>query len=198
MPEQISDRHILTTAPAKSNINELQKESPSQTAGPYVHIGCLPNTQGIQGVFSECLTRNKPLPEGEKIKITGFIYEGNGESGKDLMIESWQADQSGDLSNGIWQRTATDLKTGEFVIETIMPGAINECAPHIDLWIVARGLNFGLNTKIYFEDHDNSSDPFLALIPEDRQSSLIAKNMGDHYKIDINLQGEKETVFFDV
>lgn len=29
------------------------KETASQTAGPYVHIGCTPNFVGIEGVFEK-------------------------------------------------------------------------------------------------------------------------------------------------
>jgi protocatechuate 3,4-dioxygenase alpha subunit len=81
-------------------------------------------------------------------------------------------------------------------------------APHINLWIVARGINLGLNTRLYFSDEaeGNAKDPVINLIEwEARRSTLVAARdakrgaMGNAtYTFDIRLQGEGETVFFDV
>ena len=73
-------------------------------------------------------------------------------------------------------------------------------APHISLWIAARGINVGLHTRIYFEDEDNSADPLLARIEQrNRVSTLIARKTGEgSYRFDIRLQGEGETVFLDI
>ncbi|MEY8842747.1 protocatechuate 3,4-dioxygenase subunit alpha, partial [Cribrihabitans sp. XS_ASV171] len=30
---------------------DLLTETPSQTAGPYVHIGCIPSFAGIEGIY---------------------------------------------------------------------------------------------------------------------------------------------------
>ncbi|TGW05001.1 protocatechuate 3,4-dioxygenase subunit alpha, partial [Mesorhizobium sp. M2D.F.Ca.ET.145.01.1.1] len=68
------------------------------------------------------------------------------------------------------------------------------------LWIVARGINLGLHTRLYFSDEEeaNGEDPILARIEHRvRVSTLIAERQGDAYIFDIHLQGEKETVFFD-
>ena len=73
-------------------------------------------------------------------------------------------------------------------------------APHISLWIVARGINIGLSTRIYFDDEDNSEDPLLKRIEQrQRVETLIAKHQGDgEYRFDIRLRGEGETVFLDM
>jgi protocatechuate 3,4-dioxygenase alpha subunit len=74
-------------------------------------------------------------------------------------------------------------------------------SPHLNLWIVARGINIGLNTRMYFDDEaaSNADDPVLNLIEqEDRRTTLIARREGDVYRFDIRLQGDAETVFFDV
>jgi protocatechuate 3,4-dioxygenase alpha subunit len=78
-------------------------------------------------------------------------------------------------------------------------------APHVSLWIVARGINLGLNTRLYFDDEAaaNAEDPVLRLIePPERRQTLIAvrEQRGGEvvYRFDIHLQGEQETVFFDV
>lgn len=66
--------------------------------------------------------------------------------------------------------------------------------------MVARGINIGLNTRVYFEDEDNAEDPLLNRIEQQpRVATLIAKKTGDRkYRFDIRLQGEGETVFFDI
>ncbi len=78
-------------------------------------------------------------------------------------------------------------------------------APHISLWIVARGINIGLHTRMYFDDEPkaNAADPVLNLIEwENRRDTLLAKrSMRDEtpvYRFDIRVQGETETVFFDI
>jgi protocatechuate 3,4-dioxygenase alpha subunit len=72
---------------------------------------------------------------------------------------------------------------------------------HLTFWIVARGINVGLHTRMYFADEEsaNADDPVLARIEHRaRVATLIAERREDGaYLFDIHLQGEKETVFFD-
>ena len=97
-----------------------------------------------------------------------------------------------------------DFDSGVFAIDTIKPGAVpgrngRMQAPHISLWLVSRGINIGLQTRMYFGDEDNADDPVLNLIEQAaRRDTLIATRDGDVYRFDIHLQGDKETVFFDV
>lgn len=197
------------------------KESPSQTAGPYVHIGCTPNFTGIHGIFEQDLgsgplTNDKT--KGERITIRGHVIDGAGMVLKDALVEIWQADADGLYSSPSetrgtsdpnffgWGRCPGDMTSGEFVFETIKPGRVpyNDgrlMAPHITFWIVARGINIGLQTRMYFGDEEkaNAEDPVLARIEhKTRVPTLIAKRDGDTYTFDIVLQGENETVFFDI
>ena len=75
-------------------------------------------------------------------------------------------------------------------------------APHLCLWLVARGINTGLHTRLYFADEDvaNASDPVLSLIEQQsrRDTLIAATNENGDYSFDIVLQGYGETVFFDV
>jgi protocatechuate 3,4-dioxygenase alpha subunit len=194
------------------------KESPSQTAGPYVHIGCVPNFCDIPGVYPEDLGARMVNAEtkGERITVKGTIYDGTGTPLKDALVEIWQADAAGlypgndprgaaDPNFTGWGRKASDYDTGEWQFDTIRPGAVpfpdgRMMAPHISLWIVARGINIGLNTRMYFPDSDNSADPLLTRIEhQNRVATLIAEKETDGvYRFDIYLQGEKETVFLDV
>ncbi len=194
---------------------DILTETPSQTAGPYVHIGCIPSFAGIEGVYPEDLGRS-PIDEGalgQAIEITGSVFDGTGWAMRDAMIESWQADAAGIFPGQVgadpnvngFCRFAADKDSGEFTLRTIKPGTVKGrnglvFAPHISLWIVARGINIGLNTRIYFDDEDNTQDPLLARIEQrPRVDTLIAKKVGDGaYRFDIRLQGEGETVFLDM
>ncbi|MDR7031041.1 protocatechuate 3,4-dioxygenase subunit alpha [Rhizobium rosettiformans] len=196
------------------------KESASQTAGPYVHIGLTPNFCGITGVYESDLgaTMVNDRTLGRRITITGRVLDGTGTPLKDALIEIWQADAAGlynspaelrgsaDPNFPGWGRCPTHGETGEYRFETIKPGRVpfrdgRLMAPHISFWIVARGINLGLNTRMYFGDEEaaNAEDPVLARIEHRvRVPTLIATAEGNNYLFDIHLQGEKETVFFDI
>jgi protocatechuate 3,4-dioxygenase alpha subunit len=186
------------------------RETPSQTAGPYVHIGCIPTFAGLGAVYPEDLGKYaiEDGAEGEIITITGSIYDGAGWAFRDAMFESWQCDAAGkfpgqqnaDPKVHGFCRFAADAQSGEFTLRTVKPGRVDGQAAHIGLWIVARGINTGLQTRIYFEDEDNESDPVLSRIEQrNRVKTLIARKTGDGaYRFDIYLQGEKETVFLDM
>lgn len=190
-------------------------ETPSQTGGPYVHIGCIPSFAGIPGVYSEDLGLRaiEDGAKGEVITITGQVIDGTGWALRDALLESWQPDAAGLFAgqegadpkvNG-FARFAADKDSGEFTLRTVKPGAVATRegklqAPHISLWIAARGINIGLHTRIYFEDEDNSQDPLLARIEQrPRVQTLIAKKTGEGtYRFDVRLQGDAETVFLDI
>lgn len=200
------------------------KETASQTAGPYVHIGLAPGAAGFKIFETELGTDIAgPNAEGERIRVEGTVYDGAGAPVKDVLIEVWQANAAGiyaspaDLrSEGVedgfrgWGRIISDFDTGLFAFDTVKPGAVagrnaRPMAPHLNLWIVARGINIGLNTRLYFDDEAeaNAKDPVLNLIEQaNRRGTLIAKReMRDNapvYRFDIRLQGEGETVFLDI
>jgi protocatechuate 3,4-dioxygenase alpha subunit len=210
--------------PAEQSAGELLKESPSQTAGPYIHIGMAPPVAGLPLRGDE--TPNVlagSTAQGERIRIEGIVFDGEGAPVKDAIIEFWQADANGkydhpadqrnippdpDLHN--FGRAVTDLKSGLWWIETVKPGPVpgpqaGNMAPHVSIAIFARGINIHLNSRIYFDDEidANGADPILALVdPAARRATLIARR-GERdgtvtYRFDIHLQGENETVFFDV
>ncbi len=191
------------------------QETPSQTAGPYVHIGCIPSFAGLEGIYPEDLGKRaiEDGASGEIITITGSVYDGTGWALRDAMIESWQPDAAGRFPgqpgadpkvNGFC-RFAADGETGAFTLRTVKPGPVparggGMQAPHISLWITARGINTGLQTRIYFDDADNAGDPILSRIEQaHRRDTLIARRTGaGSYCFDIRLQGDGETVFLDL
>jgi len=191
------------------------QESPSQTAGPYVHIGCMPTHAGNAGAY-EIELGTSPIEDGasgEVITIRGQVIDGTGWALRDAMIESWQPDAAGkfpgqdgaDPKVSGFARFAAHGESGEYELRTVKPGRVPARgggfqAPHISLWIVARGINTGLQTRIYFEDEENGDDPLLKRIEQrPRVETLMAKKTADgEYRFDIVLQGDKETVFLDL
>tara|TARA_R110002094_G_scaffold158893_1_gene144689 strand:+ start:565 stop:1155 length:591 start_codon:yes stop_codon:yes gene_type:complete len=191
-------------------------ETASQTAGPYVHIGCTPNFSGITGVYERDIGAQMIAGDaaGTRITLRGQVFDGTGTPLRDAMVEAWQADAKGRYAGAEgadphftgFGRCACDPDTGEFQFETVKPGAVpwpkgGMQAPHITMWIVARGINLGLHTRAYFADEPgNADDPVLARIEHKvRVNTLIAQAEGDlTYRFNIHLQGLDETVFFDV
>lgn len=202
------------------------RETPSQTAGPYVHIGLIPHQAGFdifEKPFGDAMV--EPNTAGEHIRIEGRVLDGLGAPCRDVLLEIWQANAAGrynhpadqqrdkPLDAGFrgWGRTGTEFSTGLYRFETIKPGPVigrrgyRLMAPHINVWLVARGINIGLSTRIYFDDEAtlNEQDPVLRMIePAIRRQTLLARREkrddGTVYLFDIRLQGENETVFLDV
>lgn len=196
-------------------------ETASQTAGPYVHIGLAPGAAGFRTYERELgWDIAGPDAPGRRIRIEGMVIDGTGAPVKDALIEVWQADANGvyphpedprhaEVAKSFrgWGRVITDFNTGLWGFDTVKPGAVmgrngRRQAPHLSLWIVSRGINIGLQTRLYFEDEAeaNAADPVLGLIEQaHRRETLIARRDGEAtYRFDIRLQGDGETVFFDV
>jgi protocatechuate 3,4-dioxygenase alpha subunit len=189
------------------------KETPSQTAGPFVHIGTLPAAAGLKTRPQERLDLLAgAATAGTPIVIEGVIYDGAGAPLTDAMIEIWQADSAGRYgAAGFagWGRAATDFNTGLFRFETIRPGATHARdgrpqAPHVSISIFARGINIHLQTRMYFPEEAlaNAADPVLQAVAQPNLiATLVAQkeSRSGHalYRFDIHLQGERETVFFD-
>jgi protocatechuate 3,4-dioxygenase alpha subunit len=200
------------------------RETASQTAGPYVHIGLAPGAAGFE-IFEKEFGRDiaGPNAAGERIRVEGRVLDGTGAPIKDVLIEVWQANAAGahaspedprhgEVEQGFrgWGRVISDFDTGVYGFDTVKPGRVmGRCgrmmAPHLSLWIVARGINIGLSTRMYFGDEAeaNAADPVLNLVenPARRPTLIAARETRDgaaFYRFDIRLQGDGETVFFDV
>jgi protocatechuate 3,4-dioxygenase, alpha subunit len=191
-------------------------QTPSQTVGPFFAYSLTAEQYGydynslVNGYLIDADA------EGERITITGTIYDGNGQSISDAMIELWQADAAGQYRS-LPIRKKNDGFTGfgrlgsgtdaqhRFRFTTIKPGTTGEGqAPHINVILFMRGSLHKLYTRLYFSDEAeaNSKDGLLNAIPEERRQTLIAQRReipgGIAYHFDIYMQGERETVFFDV
>ena len=182
--------------------------TPFQTLGPFFDFGLVIHDGDLVA---------RPGAEGRHILIEGVVRDGAGEPLPDGLVEVWQANAAGryrhpgDGNNRTldpefdgFGRVATDT-CGRFSFKTVMPGRVagpdgKLQAPHLAVGVLARGLLTRLVTRMYFEDEaSNADDQILALVPAERRHTLIAKAGGpDRYRFDIQLQGEGETVFFDV
>lgn len=191
--------------------------TPSQTVGPYFAYGLTP---GGKYEWNDAFSNDLVTPDvsGDRIRVAGQVFDGDGAVIPDAMLEIWQADAQGRfadpqdkraLPNATFKgfgRCGTSAK-GEFSFDTIKPGNVPDPdgkpqAPHILLAVFARGMLLHLYTRIYFDDEaeKNAADPILALVPAERRTTLIAKREAGSatYRFDIHLQGDDETVFFDV
>jgi protocatechuate 3,4-dioxygenase alpha subunit len=191
------------------------KQTPSQTVGPYFAYGLCPQQYDFdyKSLFTSVLADREAA--GEHISIVGQVFDGDGNVIGDAMIEMSQVD-----ANGHYPESREEiLKTGfhgfarmgtgtdphkRFIIETVKPGraSANE-APHINVILTMRGMLLHTFTRVYFEDEAqaNEQDPVLAAVPAERRGTLIARREPDSanvYRFDIHMQGDKETVFFDL
>jgi protocatechuate 3,4-dioxygenase alpha subunit len=188
--------------------------TPSQTVGPYLHLGL----QWPEGPLV--------VPEGTpgSFLIRGRVLDGNGEPVVDAVVESWQADPAGCFGDACtpelghaahaddprrapagfrgFGRCETDGE-GRYWLRTVKPAPLpardgGTEAPHLNLSIFARGLLDRVVTRLYFPDESNEDDPVLRLVDPSRRPTLIARVVDGGYEFDIRLQGPGETVFFDV
>jgi len=165
--------------------------TPSQTVGPFFKFGLTTNT--ALGVMTD------PDAPGEHLRLTVRVTDGAGVAVPDAVVELTQATADA----GLFGRQGTDA-TGSCVFETVRPArsasTANETA-HINVCLLMRGLMRQLYTRIYFaDDADLAADPVLALVSEERRHTLIAQP-GDApgtWVFVVRLQGDGETVFFDL
>jgi protocatechuate 3,4-dioxygenase, alpha subunit len=185
--------------------------TPSQTVGPFFKYGLTPDGKYD---WNDAFTNNLVTPDtsGERIRVEGRVFDGNGNPISDALIEIWQADGLGRYthpsdprgSNSTFKGfgrcgTGTDPQN-RFWFDTIKPGKVDaEQAPHLNVIVSMRGMLLHAFTRIYFSDEPaNATDKVLRMVPADRRGTLIASHQGGNvYQFDIHMQGDEETVFFD-
>jgi protocatechuate 3,4-dioxygenase alpha subunit len=182
------------------------KQSASQTVGPFFRIGL------IYGQPQSNLVNENT--SGERITLTGVVFDGDGQPVPDAVIEIWQPD-----SNGIFNHPLDPLQpqvdphfrgfgrsenrnAGKYEFNTIKPGGRAGMPPHINVHVFARGMLIHAMTRIYFSDEPaNTDDPVFSSVDPERRRTLIAtREQPDGspvYRFDIHMQGEDETVFFN-
>ena len=197
---------------------KAQGITPSQTVGPFFSYGMTPNGKYE---WNDAFTNNLVTPDttGERIRVEGRVFDGDCQPVPDCMLEIWQADTSGNFADPKDKRALPNSKfrgfgrcgtdpNGDYAFDTIKPGPVADAdgkpqAPHILLAIFARGMLLHNYSRIYLDgEAANATDPVLALVPPDRRATLIATrkpgNGNPVYGFDIHLQGDNETVFFEI
>jgi len=188
------------------------RQTPSQTVGPFFSQALL-----HEG-WNDLTTRGAT---GQIVVITGQVLDGDGAPVPDALLEIWQANATGRYDHPDdmrdtpldprftgFGRVGTD-EQGRFRFRTIKPGPVPGAgkslqAPHINVSVFARGLLKRLVTRMYFPDEPlNTQDPVLNAVPDvARRATLIARPEKEvstlNLRFDIVLQGDDETVFFDI
>ena len=195
-------------------------QTPSQTVGPFFAYALAPRQYGYPLPQLAGSTLCGETAAGERIWLAGRVFDGAGAPIDDALIELWQADAEGryraapgapgdnardpDFTGFGRCGTGTDPQQ-RFAFRTVKPGAPDAAsAPHLSLVVFMRGLLSHLYTRVYFDDEAaaNARDAVLAQVPADRRDTLIARRAaspeGPVYRFDIHMQGDRETVFFDV
>jgi protocatechuate 3,4-dioxygenase alpha subunit len=175
--------------------------TPSQTVGPFFAIA-LPWPEGPNAAAED---------EPGAFVVSGVLTDGEGVPIPDAVIETWQCDGEGAFAERDGFRGFARVPTGDdgrWAIRTVKPGRVPGPAasdgalqaPHIDVSVFCRGLLHRCVTRIYFGDEEaaNREDGVLASVPAERRDTLLATPTDDGYRFDIHLQGDGETVFFDV
>lgn len=174
--------------------------TPSQTVGPFFFFGLTPDDR--LGSLADTAV-------GERLHLHVRILDGVGMPVSDSLIEIYQANAAGEYGTPAFRgfgRLATHAD-GTCTFETIRPGRVaapqgGTQAAHINVCVFARGLLRHLYTRVYFAgDPDLDTDPLLALVPAERRATLLARSAAGaagSWEWEIRLQGDGETVFFDL
>ena len=170
----------------------------SQTVGPFFHYGLA--WKPGEHLFPD------PNTPGERITLTGTVRDGKSELVFDAFLELWQPDGAGQFGHpnqgscAGWGRVNTNAQ-GVYVAQTVMPGSVQDAAPHVMVVLFARGLLKQVVTRIYFAgDARNAAEPALQSAGA-RAQTLIAQPDPARPGVwvwDVVLQGDHETVFFDL
>jgi protocatechuate 3,4-dioxygenase alpha subunit len=178
-------------------MNSKLLQTPSQTVGPYFAYGLTPEqySYDFKSLVGNLMV--EPKENLNTITIVGKIFDGENNLIPDAMIELWQNDGV----NKFFGRFGTGTeKENKFIFETIKPKSVNGQAPYITVILFMRGQLIHSYTRIYFSDEEvlNDQDTVLNEIPDERRNTIIAQKNENFYEFNINMQGENETVFFDV
>ena len=189
------------------------KQTPSQTVGPYFAYGLVPEQYRYDFMSIADHVIADPEVPGERILLSGRVFDGEGNPIPDALVEIWQADASGAYQSASpigkafrgFGRAGTGVDpNAKFWFDTIKPGSVEDQAPHLNVIVTMRGLLIHVFTRIYFSDEEstNATDKILNAVPADRRHTLIAQrndsNGRTEYTFDIYMQGDSETVFFDL
>lgn len=177
---------------------EKKLQTPSQTVGPYFAYGLTPEQYGydFKSVAADGMETGLDTP-ATSISLTGRVLDGEGTPISDAMIELW----SNDGKRKIFARcgTGTDPQH-RFHFQVPKPKSVDGQAPFFTAIVFMRGQLIHSFTRVYFSDENdlNKKDELLNAVPVERRDTLIAQKNETGYAFDIRMQGQNETVFFEI
>jgi protocatechuate 3,4-dioxygenase alpha subunit len=173
------------------------KQTPSQTVGPYFAYGLTPEQYlyDFKSLVGHQMVN--PIDQKNTITIVGKVFDGEGGIIPDAMIEIWQNDGENQLFGRFG--TGTDAEN-RFIFHTTKPASVNGQAPYLSVIVFMRGQLIHSYTRLYFSDEItlNEQDEVLNSVSAERRNTLIASQNGSVYEFNIRMQGEGETVFFEI
>ena len=201
-------------------MSEKPIPSPSGTVGPFFPPHFFRPGDNDLSIIEP----GAPAAQGQRIHISGHVYEAGRVPRWNTIIELWQADAGGRFAHPNdprhaeadphfmgWGRTWTD-NAGYFEFFTVKPGAYldpvskQQRAPHINVSFTGSGLMRRLVTTLFFPgESGNDADPALAVVTDlalrARLTLKPAKSANapagmPGFEIDFVLQGDDETPFF--
>ncbi len=203
---------------------ERLRQTPSQTVGPFFAYSLTAEQYGYayNSIMNHALVSEETPADyanAQRIILTGRVFDGEGKSIPDAIVELWQADPlgryraepielapnpfGGPYFTGFGRVGTGTHPTHYYTFSTLKPGVISAgSAPHINVLLFMRGSLHCLRTRVYFSDEAdaNAHDGLLNDVPDERRATLIAHRRDQNgqvfYDFDIHLQGETETVFF--
>ena len=181
----------------------MAKPTASQTVGPFFARELLWSDGGTV-LFPG---------HGERIVLTGHVFDGAGAPVVDALFETWQVDGTGrvpavgDAARPYGYGRVSTGADGGYTIETVRPGSFTgprgeAYAPQLSVTIFARGLLKAVRTRVFLSPVDAiKDDPLVRAIDDPvRLRTLVATPDPQHpttYRWDVRLQGEGEAVFIE-
>ena len=127
--------------------------TPATTEGPYYKAGS-PEKVSL---------REDGVP-GEKLALTGHVFDRNGDYVVGARLDFWQADGTGRYDNaGYVLRGHQDTnELGEYAVQTVVPGGYTGRTPHIHVKVGSPDGRLTLTTQLFMPGlASNSNDPIF-------------------------------------
>jgi protocatechuate 3,4-dioxygenase beta subunit len=112
----------------------------AMTEGPYYKAGSPERTNIIDG------------SPGEKLTLTGFVFNSDCKPIPNAWIDFWQADGGGNYDNSGYKLRGhqfTDSE-GKYTLETVIPGEYPGRTPHVHVKVRASETGSTITSQLYF------------------------------------------------
>jgi protocatechuate 3,4-dioxygenase alpha subunit len=173
-------------------MDSLKPPTPAQTVGPFFH-------EGLAWLVSP---GERTRRDDHEWLVAGRLTDANGAGVADALLEIWQPGRppsASDVAPGGLQRVYTNGE-GRFSF-TVRRPSHEAAVAHVTLF--ARGLLTALRTRLYLEESVDRLEQRAELqhVPARRLETLMPSRVDAGTRSvewSVHLQGERETVFFDL